>query len=85
MSVQSRLVGRIKRLEGSAPPVDADRERRIMELMASATLVSRGQMRGDVAELSEDELLEILGTDRDSFWSAIGDYARGRRNRSERY
>ena len=77
------LDGRIKRLEANGPP--ASRDRRIMELIASAALVKRGEMRGDVARMSEDELLRVIGTDRDSFWRAVNEYARSQRGGSGRY
>jgi hypothetical protein len=57
--------------------------RRLMELIALGTLRAQGQRSACEASLtgkSEDELLNIIGADKQGYESAVRDLARWRRN-----
>jgi hypothetical protein len=75
-----RLTQRIKHLEdataGEQGVMTTQRKkRRLMELIALGTLRHKGQPERPVERLSEGELLDIIGADKEGYERAVGDFA----------
>lgn len=75
MQTKSRLQ-RIETDERTAQAERAEKEHRLMALIARGTLRTRGQDTGaDLLRLSESELLGIIGADKQSYETAMRDFA----------
>lgn len=73
MQTKSRL---LETDERTAQAERAEKEHRLMALIARGTLRTRGQDKSaDLLRLSESELLAVIGTDKQSYEAAVRDFA----------
>jgi hypothetical protein len=80
------LDNRLLRIEDSPHLRELEKEKkghRLMQLVALGTLRLKGREVGDLSQLSKSELLDIIGTDKQSYEQAIKGFAA--RRRSENY
>ena len=75
------LQSRVEKLEAVHRPTREEKYRRLMELIASGFIRQDGCEPRDLARLSENELLRIIGTDKANYDAAMTMFAGASRNR----